>query len=102
MSEPCPACGNEQWRTPHNCTDGPPRTRKYLKVVYDVTGFTEDEIAGLDMEAAVQGEASERHPDVAGETQSFVFDDALKSVHEAAQKDINLWTRMYLDRKEPA
>jgi hypothetical protein len=21
----CPACHNEQWRYPHNCTDGPPR-----------------------------------------------------------------------------
>ena len=22
----CPACHNVQWRTPHNCTDGPPLT----------------------------------------------------------------------------
>lgn len=21
----CPACHKEQWRCPHNCTDGPPR-----------------------------------------------------------------------------
>jgi hypothetical protein len=39
--------------------------KRTLTVVFDVTGFSDEEIGGLEMEAAVQGESSERHPDAA-------------------------------------
>lgn len=40
-----------------------PALQNRLVVTYDVTGLTPDEIAGLAMEAVVQGESSEYHPD---------------------------------------
>jgi hypothetical protein len=57
-------------------------TRRYLKVVYDVTGLTDEQVGALELEAAVQAEASSDftedepgtgHPDVPVE--SYVFED---------------------------
>jgi hypothetical protein len=74
--------------------------RRYLKVVYDVTGFTDEEIGGLEIEAVVQGEASERHPDVAGKTESYVFDSDLMGVHESSLQEVRRWTNLYLNRNK--
>lgn len=38
--------------------------KRTLTLVFDVSGLSSEEIGGLEMEAAVQAEASERHPDV--------------------------------------
>jgi hypothetical protein len=47
-----------------------------LVVVYDVSDLTDDEVNGLALEAEVQAEASEHHPDVpAG---SFVMSDPIE------------------------
>jgi len=38
--------------------------RRILVATFDVSGLSEDEVDGLTLEVVVQGEASERHPDV--------------------------------------
>lgn len=46
--------------------------RKTLIVAFDVTDLSDEEIAGLELEAVVQGESSEHHPDV--HVESIVVD----------------------------
>lgn len=45
---------------------------RYLRVVFDVSALTEDEIDSLELEVVVQAEASDGHPDAeVVETQRF-------------------------------
>lgn len=48
--------------------------RKLLAVYFDVTGMTDDEIGMLGMEATVQGESSDEHPE-SGVVRSEVVPD---------------------------
>lgn len=44
--------------------DAEPKPKRYLDFRFDVTGLSEDEVAGLWGEVAAQAERSERHPSV--------------------------------------